>query len=136
MTLKRLAVNDFRNLVYIDIELSPQLNIFFGANGSGKTSLLEAVSVLSLGRSFRSRKFKTTINRNAHSYTVFGNVVTADGQSTIPVGVQRSLNAETHIKKAGVYCTSASELAATLPIRVIDGHSFMLLEGGPQVRRE
>lgn len=136
MTLRRLAVKDFRNLVAIDIELSSQLNIFYGDNGSGKTSLLEAISVLSLGRSFRSRKFKNTINRNAESYTVFGNVYLPDRITHIPIGVQRSQSSEVQIKKGGLNCTSASELAATLPIRVIDGHSFLLLEGGPQARRQ
>lgn len=138
MTLRRMSVINFRNLVSVDIELSPQLNIFYGDNGSGKTSLLEAMSAISLGRSFRSRKFKNTINHKADHYTIYGDVL-SDGYDTetpVSVGLQRSLSGETIIKKSGLLCRSASELAETLPLRVVDGHSFSLLEGAPQVRRE
>lgn len=138
MTLRRLSVTNFRNLISVDIELSPQLNIFYGDNGSGKTSLLEAMSAISLGRSFRSRKFKNTINHKADHYTVFGDVLSDayDTETPITVGLQRSHSGETLIKKSGLLCRSASELAEALPLRVMDGHSFSLLEGAPQVRRE
>ncbi|NHN38823.1 DNA replication/repair protein RecF [Pseudomaricurvus alcaniphilus] len=135
MTVKRLVVTNLRNLKAVDLLLSPGLNVFYGDNGSGKTSVLEAVSILSLGRSFRSRKFKSLINYDASSYTVFG-VVLDDNQVQIPVGIQRSANGEVIIKKAGQRCSAAAELAQSLPIRVINGHSFALLEGSPQNRRQ
>ncbi len=135
MTLRRLSVQNLRNLSLVDIELNPQLNVFYGANGSGKTSLLEAISILSLGRSFRSRKFKTLINRDQQAYTVFGVVQDTTG-SELPVGVQRGRQAPALIKKNGAVCATAAELAETLPVRVMNGHSFSLLEGAPQVRRE
>lgn len=146
MTLRRLSAQNFRNLRSIDIELSPQLNIFYGDNGSGKTSVLEAISILSLGRSFRSRKYKSMINHDSDSYTVFGQVVlssdTVSGVSTksrdtlLPVGVLRDRQGQVTIKKGGVACSSAAELAEALPVRVMNGHSFSLLEGAPLVRRQ
>ncbi len=134
MTLRRLSVQNLRNLSLVDIELNPHLNVFYGANGSGKTSVLEAISILSLGRSFRSRKFKTLINKDQQAYTVFG--VIQDPQGEFPVGVQRGRQAPALIKKNGSICASAAELAESLPVRVMNGHSFGLLEGAPQVRRE
>ncbi len=135
MTLRRLSVHNFRNLQAVDIELSPQLNIFYGANGSGKTSVLEAISTLSLGRSFRSRKYKTMIHYDAAAYTVFGRIVV--GESTLlPVGVQRDRQGQVLIKKGGSPCGSAAELAEALPVRIMNGHSFGLLEGSPLVRRQ
>lgn len=140
MTLRRLSAHNFRNLTAVDIELSPQLNIFYGDNGSGKTSILEAISTLSLGRSFRSRKFKTMINYAADAYTVFGrvNLNSHDDElaTLLPIGVQRDRHGAMLIKKGGQPCGSAAELAEALPIRVMNGHSFSLLEGAPLVRRQ
>jgi DNA replication and repair protein RecF len=136
MTLRRLSVENLRNLTSIDIELNPQLNIFYGNNGSGKTSLLEAISILSLGRSFRSRKYKTLINHQTDAYTVFGRVIDASTDSIIPIGVQRDRSGQTLIKRSGEVCSTAAELAESLPIRILNGHSFGLLEGAPLVRRQ
>ncbi|MYM63776.1 DNA replication/repair protein RecF [Pseudomaricurvus sp. HS19] len=136
MTLRRLLAHDFRNIKSLDIELSPQLNIFFGPNGSGKTSILEAISTLSMGRSFRSRKYKTVINHDAQSYTLHGQVLDEQLQAPVSLGVQRDRSGQVLIKKAGSVCRSAAELAETLPVRVMNGHSFGLLEGGPEVRRQ
>ena len=119
----------------VDIELSPRLNVFYGLNGSGKTSLLEAVSILSLGRSFRSRKYKTLINHSADTYTVFGQLTDQD-RDLVPVGVQRDRQGQIQIKKAGKQCSTAAELAESLPVQVMNGHSFGLLEGAPQIRRQ
>lgn len=141
MFLRRFSATHFRNLSSVDIELSPQLNIFHGTNGSGKTSVLEAISTLSLGRSFRSRKYKNIISHTEEQYTVFGriypkstcNQVDALG---VPVGVQRNRQGQVQIKQRGKYCQSAAQLSELLPVRVMNGHSFSLLEGGPLVRRE
>ena len=61
-TVKTVFLSGFRNIVEERLDLSPQLNIFFGKNGSGKTSVLEALYVLSCGRSFRATKLDSVIN--------------------------------------------------------------------------
>lgn len=136
MTLRRLSAQNLRNITSLDIELDPQLNVFYGDNGSGKTTLLEAISILSLGRSFRSRKFKSIISRDSESYTVFGQVDDAANSAVVPIGVQRDRKGQIQIKRSGVVCSTAAELAESLPVRVLDGHSFGLLEGAPLVRRQ
>ncbi|MGH1373043.1 MAG: DNA replication/repair protein RecF [Cellvibrionaceae bacterium] len=136
MTLRRLSAQNLRNITSLDIELDSQLNIFYGDNGSGKTTLLEAVSILSLGRSFRSRKYKTIINHDSESYTVFGQVDDAQDSALIPIGVQRDRKGQVQIKRSGIACATAAELAESLPVRILNGHSFGLLEGAPLVRRQ
>ncbi|TNH14433.1 DNA replication and repair protein RecF, partial [Testudinibacter sp. TR-2022] len=54
MALSRLIINGFRNLQAVDFEPNPGFNFIVGNNGSGKTSLLEAVYYLGHGRSFKS----------------------------------------------------------------------------------
>ncbi len=135
MSLSRLSVQNLRNISFVDLEPAEHLNIIYGANGSGKTSLLEAISVLSLGRSFRSRKIKSLIQQESEQLTVFGRLV-VDGASDIPVGVRRNREGVGQIKLNGSPVGSASILSEQLPLQIMNGHSFMLLEGAPQVRRQ
>ena len=54
--LSHLRLTNFRNLVELDLELSPGVSVYFGPNAQGKTTLLEAVYLLSIARSFRAKR--------------------------------------------------------------------------------
>ncbi len=53
MIIDKLKLSNFRNYINQEIEFSPEVNIISGYNGSGKTNILEAISVISNLRSFR-----------------------------------------------------------------------------------
>ncbi|WP_054772793.1 AAA family ATPase [Methylogaea oryzae] len=57
MALARLIVSAVRNVRHADVALAPGLNVLVGANGSGKSSVLEAIHLLSQGRSFVPEMF-------------------------------------------------------------------------------
>jgi len=135
MTLKRLLIQNLRNLEGVDIAPSLQVNLIYGENGSGKTSILEAINLLALGRSFRSHKHKPLINHQQQSFTVFGRVHADDG-SEVPIGISRHLDGDASFKANGVLVPSAADLAAYLPVQVINSDTFLLLEGSPKVRRQ
>lgn len=65
MRLNRLTVTDYRNLSAAVLEPAPQLTVLCGANGQGKTNLLEAVWLLTGGKSFRGAKDAELIRRGA-----------------------------------------------------------------------
>ncbi|QEY17519.1 DNA replication/repair protein RecF [Cellvibrio sp. KY-GH-1] len=135
MTLNRLFIQNLRNLEGVDITPSAQVNLIFGENGSGKTSVLEAVNLLALGRSFRSHKHKPLIRHHQNSFTVFGKVRVEDG-SDVPIGINRTSEGLANFKVNGSMVPSAADLAAYLPVQVINSETFLLLEGSPQVRRQ
>ncbi len=135
MTLKRLLVQHLRNLISVNIEPCDRVNLIYGENGSGKTSLLEAINLLALGRSFRSHKHKPLINNGQDAFTIFGKVVTHEG-ADIPIGINRQLDGTASFKANGLQLSSAAELATYLPVQVINSNTFLLLEGSPQVRRQ
>ena len=56
--VKQLVINDLRNIEETAVDLHPGLNVFWGQNAQGKTSLLEAVGFVARGRSFRTACFK------------------------------------------------------------------------------
>lgn len=134
MHLKKLDVHGLRNLKGIQLSLSPGANLFYGENGSGKTSLLEAIHLLGRGRSFRTRTLNPIINQQEESCTVFG-LLEKEG-SSLPIGVSRSRQGDFQFKVNGQSINNASSLAETMPLLVLDSESFHLLDGGPKHRRQ
>lgn len=135
MTLKRLSIKHLRNLDAVDLIPSDRVNLIYGENGSGKTSILEAINLLALGRSFRSHKHKPLINNNQEAFTIFGRIHT-DDEAEVPIGINRNINGDALFKVNGNFVASAAALAAYLPVQVINSETFLLLEGSPKVRRQ
>lgn len=139
--LSALQVSHLRNLHSIDIHFSDHINIIHGSNGSGKTSLLEAMSVLAHGRSFRTRKYRNLIHRDKDQFIVFGrvdhghDVDNVDISHDTSVGISRNRQGITKIKLNGASVLTAHELAQNLPLLCVNSSSFNLLEGGPIERR-
>ncbi|MGK0442528.1 MAG: DNA replication and repair protein RecF [Pseudohongiellaceae bacterium] len=137
MLIRRLTITDVRNVRQANLaDLSP-VSIFYGVNGSGKTTLLEAIHVLSSAKSFRSHKLKPLINNEAEQCVVFAEVAATHAQDIYqPIGVRRHRSGEGVIKIDGQVVRSAAQLADALPVQVINSDSFLLLGGGPVVRRQ
>ena len=56
MYIKSLEIKNFRNYEDFSIEFDKNLNIIIGKNAQGKTNLIEAVFLSSIGKSFRTSK--------------------------------------------------------------------------------
>lgn len=136
MGIARLEISQFRNLNTVKIRpILTGFNFFFGKNGSGKTSLLEAVHYLSLARSFRSSLHARVIQREASKCSVFAEVATL-GEQYIPVGLERDLQGACKIRINGKESGSIADLASLTPVQLINSHCYNLLEGGPAFRRK
>ncbi len=134
MSLLRLNVTALRNLDAVTLSPSPRINILSGANGSGKTSLLEAIYMLGLARSFRSSRLQPVIQFDQEALIVFGELVSVGGLRSL--GVSRTRNGEPLIRIDGQSARSAAQLAQALPVQLINPDSFRLLEGNPRIRRQ
>ncbi|MBT8124049.1 MAG: DNA replication/repair protein RecF [Gammaproteobacteria bacterium] len=131
--IKRIKIQNLRNLTDIALELSPSVNIFFGNNGSGKTTFLEAITLLGLGRSFRTHKSKNIIQYDHDALTVFGEL-NVESNKSIRLGIQKDKKGDKSIKIDGVNVYSSSLLAKNFPLQLINAKSFQLLEGSPRQR--
>lgn len=128
-------INQIRNLQQVAIGQFSTLNFFIGDNGSGKTSLLEAIAIASLGRSFRSNKVQTVINKEAQQLSVF--IEATDQCGTVhKLGIQRDRKNKFLVRINGNNAKSLAELTAVLPIVILDATAFDLLDGSPSVRRK
>lgn len=132
--LIRLQLRHVRNILEADLEPGPGFNLFHGKNGAGKTSLLEAIHFLHLGRSFRSLQATPIIQTGAEHLSVFGQFRL--GGSLWPVGLQRSRQGEWLLKIAGEKKESLAELPGLCPQLVLTPDSFQLLTAGPKFRRQ
>jgi DNA replication and repair protein RecF len=131
--LQSLALHHFRNLDKVELDCNPRCNILYGLNGSGKTSFLEAIYYLSLGRSFRTRSTNRIVQYDQPNFTIHSLI---QERQIIPVGVERKANGQVLIKINHTPVQSIAELAKLLPTQLIypDGHKILL--GGSKPRRQ
>lgn len=136
MTIHTLRVTDFRNIQAATLSpIAQGLNIICGQNGSGKTSLLEAIHVLGLGRSFRSSQSMRLIRTETEKFSLYSQIV-SDFERMIPVGVERDLQGDSQFRVNERSDASIVEMATYLPIRLINSQSHLLFESGPLYRRK
>lgn len=135
MPIQRLEISDFRNITSIQLEpLLQGFNVIYGYNGSGKTSILEAIYYLSLGRSFRSSLTSRIIRYSANKLAVFAQLMNHTNQM-LPIGVERHQDGTIKMRMSGKDVHSAAELAMLTPAQLINSSCFNLLEA-PVFRRK
>lgn len=136
MHIKQLHVENFRNLASITLADCERFNLIYGLNGSGKTSLLEAIYTLSMTRSFRTRQMGQVIREGSSHLLVTGRLSDPRQGGLVQLGVQRGRDKSVSVRMAGQSLKSLAELSGVLPVQVLDARCFELLEGGPAVRRQ
>jgi DNA replication and repair protein RecF len=135
MSIRRLRIEEFRNLR--STELDPgRLNVLAGANGSGKTSVLEAVYFLGSGRSFRATRLDPVINREAGKCVVHALLGAETAHAAVSIGVSRDREGCFEGRLQGRSVQNTAELARALPVQLINAETFDLLGGGPRGRRQ
>jgi len=132
MTLRRLQVSDFRCVHAAEVWFDSQFTLISGQNASGKTSLLEAVYVLGRGRSFRTTRLDSLIRSGTSHFTLFGE--TDLGERRVALGIEGSAEGM-RARMMGERVKSLAELAAVLPVQIIDPEIHRLIEEGPSRRR-
>src|SRR5690554_534984 len=135
MYLESLAITNFRNFATANLSPSKTLNIIFGANGSGKTSLIESIYCLGFGRSFRPGTFRQIIKSEQTQFTVFARLTEQNG-TRHQVGYQRNLAGEVQIRIDQEKEKRFSALARLVPVQLMTPESIELVLGGPKVRRQ
>jgi DNA replication and repair protein RecF len=134
MGLQKLDIYGVRNIHQASIVPSSTLNFIYGNNGSGKSSLLEAIFILGRANSFRCSHIKNVINHNATDLIVSGVALQKNGLYA-HLGIQlNSKNCEIRINQMGK--RKRAELAYSLPIQLIHPTSYQLLDGSSMYRRE
>lgn len=109
------------------------MNFLLGANGAGKTSVLEAVHLLSYGRSFRAGGRDVLIRRGAESARVFAELVGPDGART-RLGIERS-GQSWRGRMNDADLGQLHELFRRCPVACFEPGSHELISGASEGRR-
>lgn len=132
MSVKKLKIDRFRCLRAVDIEPNRDHNVIIGANGAGKTSVLEALFFLGRGRSFRPGAASALIQSGTEDFTIYAELAAAG--ATRRIGVQ--------VNRGGLKCqidgdgsVTTADLVRAFPVQVIDPQVHELVQGGPKLRR-
>lgn len=133
MAISRLTTEHFRNLNAVDLEFDHGFNFLVGNNGSGKTSLLEAIFYLGHGRSFKSAVSNRIISYDQSHFTLFAQI--QEKQHQWSVGLQKARQGNSLVKINGEDGNKISDLAHLLPMQIITPEGLTLLNGGPSYRR-
>lgn len=134
MALSFLEISHFRNLSHVVIEPCESINIIYGKNGSGKTSLLESIYHLGHCRSFRSRSYEHVIAYRQEKLCVFGQIKKTS--SNCAIGIERYIDGKLGIKINQKSAESIAELAEAFPLQLIDSSTYQLILSGPKIRRQ
>ncbi|PSJ41233.1 DNA replication/repair protein RecF [Zobellella endophytica] len=133
MSLLNLQLKDFRNIRHGRLVPGAGINLLVGPNGSGKTSILEAIHYLGFGRSFRTHLSGRVIQQGEQAFTLFARLrQEPDG---LPVGLSKTRGGDTRLKIGGRAAERLADLAHILPIQLIHPEGYNLLTGGPKLRR-
>jgi DNA replication and repair protein RecF len=130
--IHRFTASNFRCLENVELSLSPEFNLIYGPNASGKTSILEALAYLGRGKSFRGAPTASLVRHGEQAFVLFGE--TSAGGRHQRLGVRNSRDG-LEIRVDGQNDGGAAALAEALPLQVIDPEVHDLVAGGPEQRR-
>lgn len=137
MIIRDINLSSFRNFKQSQLTVGSSVNLFIGDNGSGKTSLLEALYLFGFGRSFRTNKLSHSVNHSADSFTVFIRAIKDDeGDGEYRFGMSRNREGVTQLKLNGELKQRLSEIAQYFPIQLFTPQSSDVITGAPSDRRQ
>jgi len=131
MWLERIEIQNVRSLEKFNADFSKRLNIILGSNGTGKTSILESIHLLSLGKSFRKGQETNLINSKADFFRVEGLI--KSNSNNIKIETSRN-KTEKRIKINNSILKSRVELIGVFPTVVFSPDTLDIISGGKTSR--
>ncbi len=92
MVVKKLEINGFRNLNGFAVSFAAEKNLIFGANGSGKTSVIEALFLLGFGKSFLPVGRGELVHFDAPGFFLSADVLGGSGENNVSASLEKSFS--------------------------------------------
>lgn len=133
MRIDRINLKSFRNYLDCSVEFNPFINILIGQNAQGKTNLLEAIYILSMSKSFKTKIIDELIYFDEDFAKIQGDIVTHERNMNLEVvlshmGKKAFIN-HNEIKKT-------SDYVGYLNVVLFVPEDLMLIKGSPRLRRK
>ena len=133
MRFLQLRVQNFRNIEFAELDLSAPRTFLLGANGQGKSNILEALGLVTALRSFRTQSIAALTRQGSRAYTaVYKLIHDVEGPTTLelsygPAGRRVRLDDERVLR--------LGEFIGRFPVVPLSSADLMLLRGSPAERR-
>lgn len=143
--LKKIAVSNFRNIEFQELEFSPNVNCISGGNGEGKTNLLDAIYYLSMTKSAFSNTDKYNFRHGTDVFSLCGTYLmhpTATPEGTTAeeeitkFAIQVNASGEKKLKKDDKTYNKVSDHIGTLPIVMVSPSDISLVSDSGDQRRK
>ena len=134
MILHRIKIVNYRNYTNSNFEFHKQLNFINGENGSGKTSILEAIHFLALTKSFRTNTDSDVVKFNESYFQIFGNFSNNSGkENSVNINFSKTHGKRIFFNK--VPLKRRIDIIGKIPVIIFSPSSQRITEGGPAGRR-
>lgn len=133
MNIQRLCLNGFRNYDYQWVDFAPGINVITGQNAQGKTNLLEAVFLLSTGRSFRTRYDRELVGFGYTAGEVLADVEARGRKQTVKMVLKPGVRKTITVNGARA---STADLAGKFSCVLFCPDDLDLIKDGPAARRK
>ncbi len=134
MRLNELELRDFRNYVNLKLDFDPGVNLIVGRNAQGKTNLLEAISYLGSGRSFRAQKTGEMVRFGADFADISGAVFSQEREQKLR-WVLFSGSRPRQIWRNGAKKKTAADISGVMSTVLFCPEDLMVLKSGSAARR-
>lgn len=134
MILEQLSLLNYKNIAQAQLELSPNVNCFIGANGQGKTNVLDAIYFLSFGKSASSLTDGACIRHEEEFLMLQGRYRTSLGEEEhISCGIKRGQRKR--MRRNDKEYKRLSEHVGVIPLVMLSPADEQLVSGGSEERR-
>ncbi len=138
MRLQSLLLKEFRTYQNLNLDFDRRLIFITGKNASGKTNILEALSILSMGRSFRGAMDRDIVREGSSDFFISCKYERAGKFFNLDYGCEISQDtgrSRKRIRLNGKQISGRSELIGNLITVVFSPSDIMIVDGGPSYRR-
>ena len=133
MLLNSLVIQNLRSINKFNMTFEPGINLIYGPNGKGKTSILEAIYILSISRSFRSHFLRNIITDGESNIKIIGKI--ADQTNSHLKIEYYKLNKHKRIKINEKTITSLSDLLGVFPVTILSPDDIDIIHSNQSKRK-
>jgi len=133
MPIKEIGLVSFRNHNTIKLEFCPHINIIWGKNGSGKTAILEAIHLLSIGRSFRTSRKNELLKEDTEFFSITGKFINTSKMQEIQIN--QTKDGTRRMLVDGNKLEGIKDLVGLNPVVILSPEEQIITKGAPLDQR-
>ena len=137
MIIKNIKLKNFRNYKELELSFDEKVNLILGHNAQGKTNLIEAIYISSMGKSFRTPKDIELINFDSDFAYIKTVAEKEDFDTEVEISIERRSKTAVNkkIKKDKKQPTKQSQLIKNIMIVIFSPEDMKLIKEEPERRR-